>query len=340
MKKIYFSLALFAFTLQVSKAQLSLTKAFNDFTVGDVNNNQQYDSTTAVPKTTGANQNWDFSSLTSNSFVESKTYTTVASTAYAASFPNATIAETMSGSNSSITYFKATATTLEFQGLAFPSNSIAINFTNTGIFVTWPVSMGYNANDAFGGSQVTGTLTNSLDGSINVQGSGTGTVVMPGGMTLSNCLQVIVSLTVNMSLGGSTQTMVSRQYTYYHSSNKFPVLSAEYQTTTTGTVVSKSNSFYVNTAIVAGLTQHEINNNLSVFPNPASDMINISLDNKSNENVSVSLTNLVGQTVKEQTLGNDNVIKTNVDVSGLSKGIYLMNVKIGNTSSVKKIAIE
>jgi hypothetical protein len=340
MKKIYFSLVLLAFTSQVSKAQLSLTKAFNDYAVGDVNSRQKYDSTTAIPKTTGAGQTWNFSSMTANSNIEIVTYTTVASTPNASLYPQATIAETMSGSNSSITYFKSTATTLEYQGLQFPSSGVAINFTNTGIFTTWPVTMGYNANDTFGGAQ-TGTATNSFDGSINVQGAGTGTVVLPGGgPTLTNCLQVIVSLTVNMVFGPSTQTMVSKQYTYYHNSNKFPVLAIEYQTTTSGTVVTKDVSTYVNTAIVAGLTQHEINNNLSVFPNPASDMLNISLDNAANETVSVSLTNMIGQTVKEQNLGSNTSIKSNLDVNGLSKGIYLMNVKIGNSSSVKKIVIE
>ena len=63
---------------QISIAQLSLTKAFNEPVIGDIVNWQQYDSTTAIPKSLGAGQNWNFNSLTTNTYVQTSTYTTVA----------------------------------------------------------------------------------------------------------------------------------------------------------------------------------------------------------------------------------------------------------------------
>jgi hypothetical protein len=297
------------------------------------------DSTTAVPKTTGLNQNWNFSAMTTtNTFVEVTTYTTVASTPSPAAFPNATLAE-KTGTNT-ITLFKATATTYEFQGLHFVSNNVAINFTNTGVFATWPVTFGYNNLDTFGGSQTTGTVTSSLDGFLRVEAPGTGTVTMPNGLVLTNCLQVIVSLTVNMNMAGTTQTMVSKEYTYYHSSQKFPVMITQYQSTTQGTVTTKEFYASVNAAVMVGVKEHELANNLQVFPNPASDLLTVSLDNSSGENVSLSLQNLMGQTVKEFNLGNHTSIKSALDVTGLSKGIYLLNVKAGNSSSLKKVVID
>jgi hypothetical protein len=339
MKKIYFSLALFFFTFQLSKAQLSLTKTFNEPVVGDIYNKMHVDSITAVPKTTGANQLWNFSAMTAtNSFIETSTYTTVASTPSPGVFPAATVAE-KTGTNS-ITMFKATTSSFEFQGLQFPGSNTAINFTNTGVFANWPVAFGYNNPDTFGGSQTSGTVTSSLDGFINVEAPGTGTVVLPGGVTLSNCLQVIVSLTVNMNIAGSTQTMVSKEYTYYHASNKFPVMSVQYQTTTQGTVTTKDFFAAANTAIANGLSKHDLQNSLAVFPNPASDDVTLSLDNSSNDNVSVSLTNLIGQKVKEQNLGNHSAIRSNLELSDLPNGVYMLTVKVGSTSAVKKLIVQ
>ncbi len=92
MKKIYLSIFTIALAF-TANAQLNLTKAFNEPVVGNVNTKMGYDSTTAVPKNIGAGQSWNFTSLVTNTVVEVATYTTVASTPSAASFPLATLAE-------------------------------------------------------------------------------------------------------------------------------------------------------------------------------------------------------------------------------------------------------
>jgi hypothetical protein len=335
MKKIYFSLLLISGSI-ISNAQLSLTKAFNEPIIGDVTNRQYYDSTLAVPKATGAGQNWNFLSLVSNTLTESSTYTTVASTPSAAIFPAATISENQGGGM--YQHYKSTASTYEVQGLQFPNT--VVNFSNTAIYATWPINFGYNATDPFSGSTTAGTVTTNMSGTVNVNAAGTGTVVMPGGLTLTNCLQVIVSVNFILSQGTYSQSTVQQEYTYYHSSNKFPVLRIRYQTSTTGTVVTKQFDAKVNTAIVAGLTSLEINNNLSVFPNPASEMINVSLTNNLNNTVSIYFTNIFGQTLRKENVGSETYINTHLNVNDLPKGIYFVNVRIGQTSSVKKIVIE
>jgi hypothetical protein len=332
MKKIYFSLLLIAGALQISNAQLTLTKAVNEPVIGDVFNKQFYDSTTSVPKATGAGMNWDFTSLVANSNLETSTYVSVASTPSAASFPGATISEAK-GSPGNYTHYKSTATTFEYQGVQFPGS--VTNFTNTGILYTWPVGFGYTASDSFGGA---GTTT--ITGSENMSGTGTGTVVMPNNLILTNCLQTVFSLTVNLASASFSQTQVSKEYSYYHSSNKYPLIIIKYQTTTSGTVVTKGYEVRVNTAIVAGLTSFEITNNQLVYPNPTSDMITVSLENKSNEAVNLSLSNSLGQTVRTENLGNDQSIQSNLNVNDLPKGIYFLKTTIGKMSSVKKIVIQ
>ena len=68
--------------------------------------------------------------------------------------------------------------------------------------------------------------------------------------------------------------------------------------------------------------------------------IRISLSNNSNEQVSISFTNLLGQVLKTENLGNEISIHANLNVSDLPKGIYFMNLKIGQNTSIKKIVKE
>ena len=72
MKKIYLSILASAFAMTVN-AQLTLTKAFNEPVVGNVNTQKGYDSTGVIPKATGAGQNWNFSTLTTNTTPNDKT---------------------------------------------------------------------------------------------------------------------------------------------------------------------------------------------------------------------------------------------------------------------------
>src|SRR5688572_15716010 len=110
MKKIYLSILAGAFAFNVN-AQLSLTKAFNEPVFADVDSRQGYDSTTVVPKSSGAGQNWNFSSLVTNTVTETNTYTMAASTPSASMFPGSTIAsdDGMGGYD----YYKVTAGTYE-----------------------------------------------------------------------------------------------------------------------------------------------------------------------------------------------------------------------------------
>lgn len=76
---------------------------------------------------------------------------------------------------------------------------------------------------------------------------------------------------------------------------------------------------------------------LSVYPNPASDKITIKLGSVSSK-AYAEVYNTVGQLVKQAVEINGS--EAEVDVSGLSKGIYIVRVTNGNEISNVKITIE
>ncbi|WP_334056077.1 T9SS type A sorting domain-containing protein [Polaribacter sp. P097] len=70
--------------------------------------------------------------------------------------------------------------------------------------------------------------------------------------------------------------------------------------------------------------------NLTVYPNPANSFVNIS----SSENISgVEVYNVIGKRVLQVT----NVVNNSIDVSSLSKGMYILKIASGDSIATKKI---
>lgn len=72
---------------------------------------------------------------------------------------------------------------------------------------------------------------------------------------------------------------------------------------------------------------------LNVFPNPVSDMVNITSPEANIE--AVTITDLNGRTVKS--INFNNVAEITIDASDLASGIYLMNITANGTVATQKI---
>ncbi len=343
MKKIYLSILAIALVFTVN-AQLSLTKAFNEPVLGNVNTKKGYDSVAVLPKSTGTNQNWNFSTLTTNTIVNVSTYTTVASTPSAASFPTSTIAEDQGGSYN---YWKSTATQFELVG--FANTTSMASFTNSAIAAIWPISYGYSNTDPYAGTVTSGTMSGPANGTIVTSGSGTGTITLPGSITLTNILQLKVNnnlvITLPTSFGTVTITTVATDYYYYSGTQKFAVLHVAYQKQTTtsvlGPTVSVTADVRINNAVLTGITDLNFDAiHYNVYPNPATDAVNIHLTNDKTEPVSVIVMNNLGQVVKSINLGSAIEVKYLMNTSDLVSGIYHIRTTMGNKTSVKKLIID
>ena len=321
-----------------ANAQLSLTKSFNEPVVGNMESYKYFDTTSVVPKNTGTNQMWNFSSLTTNTVVQVNTYTTVASTPYASTFPSATLAQ--DDGTGSFTYLKSTATQYELVG--FENANTVVNFTNTAVAAVWPITYGYNNTDGFAGpAAINGTLTGTAIGTLTTMGTGSGTLVIPGGATFTNILQIKSSQILNISLAGGfiTSDGVTTDYSYYHSSQKFPLLTVSYNTTT-GTAPGSSADVKINSSVITGINDVNFDASFNIFPNPAKNNFNVKLSNVTNANCTIEIVNSIGQVAQTINLGNDTNISTTVSISGLNAGIYMVKTTLGNNQSVRKLIVE
>jgi len=75
------------------------------------------------------------------------------------------------------------------------------------------------------------------------------------------------------------------------------------------------------------------------FPNPVENELKISISMKNNEPVEISVTDLLGKTVIKPYIlqVTDYKLETTLQSAGLQSGIYLLKVKVGNETYVKKI---
>ena len=78
-------------------------------------------------------------------------------------------------------------------------------------------------------------------------------------------------------------------------------------------------------------------NGLSVYPNPANDVLHIT-NSSSDAIVGIKITDLTGKVVYEN--NSTSAINNTIDVSGLSAGNYVIEINKGNTLSTQTIAIQ
>ena len=96
------------------------------------------------------------------------------------------------------------------------------------------------------------------------------------------------------------------------------------------------NSMYGTVTVTATASVEEQNLfNFNISPVPASNTINISLDNTSNDQISIEVYDILGRQ-NMSTISNVTNGKTSLNISGLSRGIYIAKVTSGTTTSVKR----
>ncbi len=335
MKKLYFSLSILFAASQVSMAQLTLTKVNNEPVVGDVQIEIAYDSTTSVPKNTGAGQNWNFTTFTlgTSSYTETTTFTTTSSVPSSSIAPAATIV----GDKGSGKYdfLRSSGSNYEYVGQYDPSGPNYFVFSNTGILYTWPISMGNTISDSFSGVVTSPSGTMTISGTVTHSATVTGTVTLPSGNKHTNCLQYTENVMFTIMQGTTTvQTQNEFKYMYFSSSMKFPIAELHYRTQTSGTVTTKSTDLlFSKDALAAGINEHtSVNNNFNVYPNPACDLVNVVLPNNATVS-SIEIIDIAGKIVAS------NLNSNSINVSVLAKAVYTIRVKSKDVVLQKQLVI-
>ena len=91
-------------------------------------------------------------------------------------------------------------------------------------------------------------------------------------------------------------------------------------------------------ALVTGINEQTLNHvNLSVYPNPAKDHLTVVLSESAFLGSTITVSNMTGQVVGKQTLDS---FSQNINLTGLSKGVYLLRIVNNNSVATGKFVIE
>jgi alpha/beta superfamily hydrolase len=90
-----------------------------------------------------------------------------------------------------------------------------------------------------------------------------------------------------------------------------------------------------------GTSVKEINNyaqNIQLFPNPAKESFTVTMDNRLARMSEITVFDMTGKLISNV---NTNSFEQNVNIEGLNKGIYLVNIKLNNgANATKRLIIE
>ncbi len=88
--------------------------------------------------------------------------------------------------------------------------------------------------------------------------------------------------------------------------------------------------------LYTGISEIKKNNEFSVYPNPAEDVLSVSFNN-TNSSKQVKLYNYMGKVVYQSSVNSKD---ENIDMTNYSKGIYFIEVIVNNMKSTEKIVLQ
>lgn len=301
-------------------------------TVGSTYVMKGIDEATFTPGDGGADVTWDFGAVDLNGGTETREVVDAATSEHAADFPGANVATVTD--DTSYTYYFISETLFNLYGTATPT--IIQAFDEPAELAEFPLHYEDTKSDDFTGSTTIYGFDVNLSGTSTSIADGYGTLILPGGIYRENALRIKVNLDIEGEVVDLpiTAEITSTIYYWLIEGNTGPALQYTYvQTSIPG--VSSTTSVYVDVSdalLTADAVKNVDGNTLAVYPNPATDVINVRTD----QHGYISIYTMNGEKIFFDELSSDKMIST----SGLPEGNYLMQLttETGSSSGIVSIA--
>ncbi len=283
------------------------------------------------PGPSGAGQNWDFSGIIP-SFSNLVTAVDPASTPFAGEFSESNVAFHYTGNDEFYSFVEVTSSEMLNDGAGFEpggANESFIHYTDAVKLLKYPFSFSDSYTDTYFASYsfVEGMLTHEW-GNITVTADAWGSVTTPAG-TFGNTLRVKREMVYTDSVWMSgvflyANTFTQTHYDWFTATSHTPVMSISI--TQDGTTAT-----YRTDAV--GIDEDGIlNSQISLYPNPATDRINIELPDGVKGNTNIYLFDLAGKQVAHyEKTGNGKFV---ADITALKPGEYIVRIKSSNRNQL------
>ena len=103
----------------------------------------------------------------------------------------------------------------------------------------------------------------------------------------------------------------------------------------------ENNGFTITYETITNIDEQNGLNNIAVYPNPASSTLNVDLSSDFEGQLNFRITDMTGRTISNESIHADGgELHHTLNVSNLSKGLYLLSIEGSHGKSVRKFVVE
>jgi len=336
MKKNYTKITLltllsFMFGISSLIAQTTLTAATTNPIVGESFDIHSYDASAVSVGSAGANVTWDFSTVTSTG-VNTISWISSSSTPYSASYSNANLSFTGAGY---YYYYATSSTDYSSCGGTNPSGQV-ISYSDLEKQLVYPMTFNTTYVDAFAATYDAGGMYLDRAGTMTGVADGYGTLILPYG-TITDVLRVKLVEDYDDSYAGSPMmTYDTEAYLWYKAGVHQAVFS--HTTFIVNGGAPTIYGMYIDASEV-GIDNVEGSFGLHIYPNPNSGSFYVELTPNHKKTI-LEVIDIYGKIVYQTEYTNIATVKEKIDLSTLSKGVYIVQVTTEDSRETKRISIQ
>jgi len=279
----------------------------------------------------GADINWDFSTLTLSGVTETLIFSEPEGTPYAADFTTATFA--LENPVDEFAYYIADAD--EFTIIGNGAGGIAMVYDDPRTLFSLPITFHDMSSDAFYLSYMDG-VENISYGTTSWNADAYGTLKLPGGDIHNNVLRVQVQTTQTDSLPGDLISIyMVTTVVWMNAANAYPLVTYD-KIDVLFPVPASFQFMRVATDITTEVMEPQLHeNSLSLVPNPAQGSVHIQTI-AGFEPEQITVTDLAGSIVLQQSIvGNT----ASISLENIPSGIYLVRASNKERSVVDRLVV-
>jgi hypothetical protein len=286
----------------------------------------------ASPGSSGASQTWNVSAiaLTSGS-TTNYTVGAVSATPYSSTFSGSSNIQLNDGSV--YQFMNNSASVMASTGVV--GNGVTIPYSNAEDILHFPFNMNDNYTDNWAATFTSNSITFNRTGTTTVTYDAYGTLTTPAG-TFSNVVRVHMVQDYKDVSSFGTITYNNNEYIWY-ANGYHQALAAVYTLTNSIGGPPTQSGIYLSTTpgVPTSISKwSEVNSNISLYPNPATDLVGISSDEGIDH---VDVYDLKGDLVLSEKVMS---IQAYLKLGELNNGIYLAKINMANGDvRTKKITL-
>ena len=100
-------------------------------------------------------------------------------------------------------------------------------------------------------------------------------------------------------------------------------------------------TYTINFTVLTGVDElHGLSSQITVYPNPCNGAFTLNINNENRDDYSVEIVDIMGKVIYISEFKQVDMLRERIDISRFTKGIYLLKVRLGNETGIKRIIIE